>query len=253
MFRWIARHAAAAPQRTADLGHGGGLVTLVALLLANLATAAHPELVIFSTGEVLKVRHYEVGEELVKLELRSGGTLSVPLLRVDRILEDEVEEPTAAPLPSPSEVGTIALHFAAGSPAPATPWGAEILGAAQRHDLNPRLLAAVVAAESAFDSRAVSRKGARGLMQLMPSTGQRYGLSRSELFDPEKNLAAGARYLAWLLDRFAGDLPLALAAYNAGEQTVDRYGGVPPYRETRAYVKRIYGILGLEPTVTSGL
>jgi soluble lytic murein transglycosylase-like protein len=103
----------------------------------------------------------------------------------------------------------------------------------------------VARAESSFDARALSSKGACGLLQLMPATGQRFGLKRSELFDPKKNLEAGSRYLRWLLDRFSGDLRLALAAYNAGEHAVDRHKGVPPYRETRTYLSRIYASLGL--------
>ncbi len=88
-------------------------------------------------------------------------------------------------------------------------------------------------------------------MQLMPATGSRFGVSPRELFDPEKNVDAGARYLAWLADRFDDDLPRVLAGYNAGEGTVDRFGGVPPYRETRDYVRRISEGLGLVPPPVS--
>jgi soluble lytic murein transglycosylase-like protein len=128
---------------------------------------------------------------------------------------------------------------------PATPYGDEIFAAARRHSLNPALVAALVRTESAFDSAAVSPKGARGLMQLMPATARRFGLGGDEIFDPVQNLDAGSRYLRWLLDRFDGDVVRALAAYNAGEGTVDRYGGVPPFRETRDYVRRIVSQLGL--------
>jgi soluble lytic murein transglycosylase-like protein len=82
-------------------------------------------------------------------------------------------------------------------------------------------------------------------MQLMPATGRRYGVSPSELWKPEKNIDAGVRYLAFLAKRYDGDLPRILAGYNAGEGSVDRFGGVPPYRETQSYVKRILGYLGL--------
>jgi hypothetical protein len=103
--------------------------------------------------------------------------------------------------------------------------------------LDPRLVHALVKVESDFDPQAVSRRGALGLMQLMPETARR--LDVSDPFDPEENVRAGVRELARLIDRFAGDLPRALAAYNAGEGAVASYRGVPPYRETRGYVSRI--------------
>ncbi len=128
---------------------------------------------------------------------------------------------------------------------PATPYGELIFAAAKRHEVSPRLVAAMVRAESAFDPQAVSHKGAAGLLQLMPATAKRFGLTSSERYRPEKNLEAGVRYLRWLLDRYDGELPLALAGYNAGETNVERYGGVPPFRETREYIRRIYDFLGL--------
>jgi soluble lytic murein transglycosylase-like protein len=106
--------------------------------------------------------------------------------------------------------------------------------------LDPRLVEAVVAVESNFNPRAVSRKGAAGLMQLMPRTAKQYGVENR--FDPIENLAAGTRHLRILIDRYDGDLELALAAYNAGEDAVKRYGGVPPYPETRNYVKKVLAL-----------
>jgi hypothetical protein len=111
-----------------------------------------------------------------------------------------------------------------------------IADAAHRNSLDPRLVKSVVLIESAFNPAAVSRKGARGLMQLMPETAVRYGVR--DTFDPTENLAGGARHLAYLLGLYGGDLPRALAAYNAGEAAVARYGGVPPFDETRLYVSK---------------
>ena len=108
---------------------------------------------------------------------------------------------------------------------------------AARHRMDPKLVAAVVQAESGFNPRAVSRKGAMGLMQLMPETASLLRVDNP--FDPEQNLDAGVRYLKRLLGIFDGDLRLSLAAYNAGVQAVKRYGTVPPYRETRGYVKKV--------------
>lgn len=115
-----------------------------------------------------------------------------------------------------------------------------IAQAASRYGLDPRLIHAVVQAESGYNPRAVSRAGARGLMQLMPETWQALGVT--DPFDPAQNLNAGARYLRSMLDRF-GTLELALAAYNAGPGAVQRHGGIPPYRETQAYVARILSSL----------
>ncbi len=121
----------------------------------------------------------------------------------------------------------------------------EIAEAAARHAVPERLLRAVIQAESGFNPRAVSRRGARGLMQLMPETAGMLGVRNS--FDPGENIDAGARHLRALLGRFRNNLRLTLAAYNAGEQTVIAYGGVPPFPETREYVMevlRLYGAPG---------
>jgi len=113
-----------------------------------------------------------------------------------------------------------------------------IAGSGARHGVDPVLLYAIMHRESAFKKRAMSHKGARGLMQLMPATAARFGVR--DIFDPEQNIDAGARYMSWLLRRFDGDVRLALAGYNAGEGAVDKYGRrVPPYRETQEYVRRI--------------
>lgn len=215
---------------------------------AGLAAPAGAELVVFEDGGWLKAASYEVRGERARIGLDGGGVMTVELSRVERVVDDEVVRP-AEPVVAEASAGGPAAQgpawrFAAGGAAPATPFGAEIFEAARRHGLDPALIAAVVRAESAFDPRAVSRKGARGLMQLMPATARRFGLAVEEIHDPVKNLDAGARYLAWLLERFGGDVLSALAAYNAGEGTVDRYGGVPPYRETRNYLERIYATLG---------
>jgi soluble lytic murein transglycosylase len=111
-----------------------------------------------------------------------------------------------------------------------------ILLTALEHDVPPGLVKAVIAAESLFDSDAVSRKGAQGLMQLMPTTASKLGVA--DPFSADQNVRGGVRYLRQMLDRY-GDMQRALAAYNAGPTAVDRYQGIPPYPETRAYVRRV--------------
>jgi hypothetical protein len=126
-----------------------------------------------------------------------------------------------------------------------------ILAASQVHRVSAELIKAVIQAESEFDQWAVSSKGAQGLMQLMPFTARRFGVSDS--FDARQNVFGGAQYLRFLLDLFNGDVALALAGYNAGENAVLRFKGVPPFKETRNYVQKIQGFLGGLSQVGSGL
>ena len=116
----------------------------------------------------------------------------------------------------------------------------EVAAAAREFGVEEAIVRAVMHAESAFNPNALSHAGAQGLMQLMPATAERFGVTNA--FDPKQNIRGGVRYLAWLLRRFNGDLTLAAAGYNAGEGAVDRHGGVPPYRETQTYVQRV-GVL----------
>ena len=108
---------------------------------------------------------------------------------------------------------------------------------AQKHDIDPALVSAVISTESNWNTSALSRKGAQGLMQLVPETAQKLGVFNA--WDPQQNIDGGVRYLHMLLDRYNGDLPKALAAYNAGPNAVDRWGGVPNYPETRDYVRKV--------------
>ena len=221
---------------------------LTALFTTLLAGPARAELVVFTNGHVLKVDSYEVEGDKVMLDA-FGGRMTVSLASVERILDDEILPPDEALVPAEAKLGV--LDFPAEAAVPETPFGELIFATAERHGVNPALVAAMVRAESAFDQNAVSVKGARGLLQLMPATAKRFGVERQRLFDPAWNLEAGVRYLKWLRRRFSDDLPLVLAAYNAGEGNVDRYGGVPPFRETRDYIARIYRFLGLEAEAAS--
>jgi soluble lytic murein transglycosylase-like protein len=158
---------------------------------------------------------------------------------VDRILEDEVEV-------SEIEVREVAfdekvaydLSYKEGrKPLFGTAYDAMIELEAKKHGVDASLISAVIRAESNYEPRALSRKGARGLMQLMPATAQRLEVRKP--FDPAANVSGGVRYLKELAERFHHRPELVLAAYNAGEKAVENYGGVPPYRETIGYVKKI--------------
>lgn len=209
-----------------------GAVVLAGWLLASPLGAQY--LAVFVDGRVLPVAGASLrGEQTVRLVFPGDGWMDVPAARLEAVVEAVLApEPEPAPQPPPT-----CSAFWEDQPLPeGTPFAAEIAAAAKAADLHPWLLAAVVEAESRFDPRAVSRVGARGLMQLMPSVWIPAGLRNPH--EVKGNLRVGSTYLKRLWERF-GELSLALAAYNAGPRLVERHGGVPPFQETRAYVRRI--------------
>ncbi len=144
----------------------------------------------------------------------------------------------AAPVPPAPPVEISPVQLATTAP---TQIGPIIDAAAREHALPASLLQAVIAVESGYNPRAVSKAGAKGLMQLMPDTGSRFGAR--DLFDASQNVRAGAQYLKWLIGTFEGNLELALAGYNAGENAVIRHGyKIPPYRETQEYVPKVLAL-----------
>lgn len=215
-------------------------LTIFLTLGLGLVAPARSELVIMRSGHVIKVDGFEIVSDHVHLDLPGGGLMSVSLLQIDRVIEDEIE--SEIKIVGDPRLEALLEDF---DTIPDTPYGAMIYQAGLRHAVSPRLVAAVVKVESGYRADAVSPKGAAGLLQLMPATGKRFGLAMDELFDPGLNLDAGVRYLKWLTKHFSGNLPLILAGYNAGEASVKRFGGVPPYRETRQYIQRVYAELGL--------
>jgi hypothetical protein len=225
------------------------------ILFALGALPARAELVVLVDGSVMKVAQFEAEGDLARLTFPEGGRMTMAITRVERVVDDEVV-PEPDPPPAAIEAVAEALNATAvplrfqeeQAKVPEGPYGPMIFEAARRHSVNPQVVAALIRQESASNPRAVSHKGARGLMQLMPATAQRFGVRKEKLYDPQENLEAGVRYLSWLVEQFPDDLSKVLAAYNAGEGAVWRYGGIPPYRETRNYVRRIYGTLGLTVT-----
>ncbi len=217
--------------------------TVVAFIALAIVAAGGPieaAVVLTEDGGILQVDSYRVEEGWAHLSLSGGGLLILPVARIERVVDDRAAESDQLENQPPAG---FELGIRSGDPVPDTPYGDLIYATAYRHGMSPTLVAAMVRAESAFDPEALSPKGARGLLQLMPATARRFGIASEQLFEPGPNLDAGVRYLAWLNQRFPGDLARILAAYNAGEAQVERYRGVPPFAETREYIQRIYRLL----------
>jgi len=209
------------------------LSIIVSLLLAfGITSTVDAKIVTFTDGRILKAEDAYLDGDTIIIELRGGGTMRIPATRVDRVIADEVDE---VPISIP-EFGDCPWGWDEETLPDGIPYRDQIARAARKADIHPWLLVAVVRAESNFEPMAVSRAGAAGLTQLMPGTAFDRGVN--DVFDPTENLEAGAGYLAAMLERF-DSLTLALAAYNAGPATVERYDGVPPYRETRNYLRKV--------------
>ena len=210
-----------------------GITLCIVLLWSAVAAPARAELVFFQSGRAMSVRTIRSDGDEIVLQLRGGGAIECDKSLIVRVEPDEVEYPAEileASAPDGSSVVPSAIPER---------YRELVSLTAARHGVDARVVDAVIQVESAYHSRAVSPKGARGLMQVMPATGRQYGAL--DLFDPKVNLDAGVQHLKKLLSRY--DLPLALAAYNAGEAAVDRFGGIPPFRETQDYVSRILRLL----------
>jgi soluble lytic murein transglycosylase-like protein len=193
------------------------------------AVPARAELAFFAGGSSMSIKGHRVDGESLVLSLRSGGEIVCDERLIVRFAPDEVPYPEAeapAPLPAVAEV---------------VPFGEIIESVAAEQGVSARLVRAVIKVESDYQERARSRKGAMGLMQLMPATARRFAVA--DPYNPRQNIEGGIKYLKTLLDRFPS-VALALAAYNAGEAAVERFSGIPPYAETREYVARILRSLG---------
>jgi Transglycosylase SLT domain len=198
---------------------------LAAATAMVVAPAARADYAVLRTGMRLHITGYVLQGDRVELTVE-GGTVEISAS--DLI---DVEPQDQFPAPPPAEVD-FGVRYAK-----------LIHAAAQKHGVDEKLVAEVIAAESNFNEKAVSRKHALGLMQLLRETAARYAVVN--VFDPAQNIDAGTHYLSDLLERYRGNVRLALAAYNAGPEMVDRYGGVPPFPETQNYVREITSKLAI--------
>ena len=207
----------------------------LAVMVCPLAGAV--EHVTLTNGQAVDCAWHKVVGERVRLYLADtpDGSNYFDVAAGDVVKVETVADPPRAAVPVAAKPGMLT------EAAPATLTKAEmremLAHAGAAHDIDEDLLASVVRAESGGQVRAVSRTGARGLMQLMPGTASEMGVADS--FRPDENIAGGTAYLDELLTRYHDNIALALAAYNAGPRAVDKYHGIPPYRETRAYVARV--------------
>ena len=216
------------------------LFVLCSLLF--LPALAGADIVVFKNGRTMSVKVCVIDADTATMKLREGGEVTFPSSIVARVDPDEVPYPED-PAPVEAVVAAApAITFALVSDEvlAARPYADLISTIAAANKVNARLVHAVIEQESNYQARARSKKGARGLMQLMPDTARQYGVRNS--YDPKSNLEAGVRHLKDLMSRL--ELPLALAAYNAGEGTIKRYGGLPPYAETQNYVRSILRRVG---------
>ncbi len=212
--------------------------SLAILAVCGISVPAGASLAIFNDGRIVKIADYRVSGEDVEITLPGGGGYTTSLMTIERIVDDEVAPPPAAIAElKPARKGADLSYKTIRKAARATPYARLIDDECRKADLDAAFVSAVIRAESNFNPYAVSRKGARGLMQLMPATAARLGVRNP--FDPGSNIRGGIRYLKELCTRFSNAPELVLAAYNAGEDAVGAYGGVPPYRETVDYVKKI--------------
>src|SRR5262245_40499786 len=198
---------------------------LAAAIVLGADGLARAEIAVLKNGSTFKITSWRVEGEMVFFTLKDGGELGTALSAVRGFVPDEVVEEIVEQAPPAAEAGGNDLRTLA-------------IEAARRHGLDPALVLAVIRVESDFKTDALSPKGAQGLMQPMPATAASLGVTNP--FDAAANLEGGARHLRSLLSQYRGDLNKALAAYNAGAGAVDRYRGVPPYRETRDYLRRVY-------------
>jgi soluble lytic murein transglycosylase-like protein len=194
-------------------------LALSTLLVATAAPSLRAEYVVLRSGQRLVVTGYQLLGDKYRLQMKGG----IAEVAAEQVLSIE-----------PEEVFTPVPHVEVSQ----EPFGELIRAAAKRYSVDVDLITSVIAAESNFDPKAISRRSARGLMQLLPSTATRLGVKN--IFDPQENIDAGTHYLSDLLLLYKNDLALTLAAYNAGPERVQRYGRrVPPFAETISYVRRV--------------
>jgi len=220
------------------------LTALLCLCVVCVSTSARAETAFFDNGNSISVRSHRIEGDSVVLMLRDGGEMVSSSSSIVRFGPDDPNDPkyvqpAAAEAPAPAVMlASTPLSVSTSTYAP--PYDDLVDKFSTMYSVPSNLVHAVIQVESGYDERAVSRTGAKGLMQLMPETARRFNVS--DPFDARQNIEGGVRYLRQLLDQFP--LKQAVAAYNAGENAVRRFRGIPPYAETRGYVARVLRLAG---------
>jgi hypothetical protein len=219
------------------------LAIATCVLVAASSSLASAEIVFMVSGRTLSVKgHQKLGDTVV-LSLRGGGDVTLDQSLIEKIVPDEVPHPEPAPAQAEVQEAPAAPALERGAKLRNSVYSELIATAAQAHGVDPILVQALIQVESNYQPRAKSHKGAMGLMQLMPATAREYRVRNA--YDPKANINAGIQKLKGLLNKWEGDVAMALAAYNAGEGAVARFNGIPPYRETQNYVTKILSLAGL--------
>jgi soluble lytic murein transglycosylase-like protein len=220
------------------------VATAIVITAFAVGSDAHADTLYFANGRTLSVKACRVEGGVMTVTLRGGGEATFDAALVSRVMPSEVPEPDEeTPLGTATAAASAPTIVLDQAPSGARPYASLIESVAERHGVPLGLVHAVVQAESNYQPRARSSAGARGLMQVMPKTGAELGVRN--LYDPASNLDAGVRYLKSLMGEF--ELDQALAAYNAGPNAVRKFGGIPPYRETQDYVRRVLANLPVRP------
>jgi hypothetical protein len=209
---------------------------LASLVLAAGGTSLAADVAVLCNGNSIRHERKEVLGRVTRLYLgaTNDGYIEIPSNQIDHF--DKDTSPAPAPAPPETRAGT-SLNLQRQESLSAQGLDQIVSSAGERHQIDPDFIRSVIKAESGFHQNAVSRKGALGLMQLMPGTASELGITNP--FNPNANVEGGTRYLRDLLEKYNFDVNKALAAYNAGPKRVDQYHGVPPYNETQAYISRI--------------
>jgi soluble lytic murein transglycosylase-like protein len=206
-------------------------ISFILLIVLTFGTITSADMLVLNTGKKLRIQSYRVEGSNMEVMINDRSEMVIPLDWV-REIRDEPDPP-----PAPKVVATPQGMTPSHKGILKSAYADHVRSVSEKYQVDWRLVTAVMKVESNFNPRALSRKGAQGLMQLMPDTAKMYRVKKP--YDPQQNIEAGVKHLKKLITRYDNRLELALAAYNAGEKAVDRFNGIPPFTETQQYVQKV--------------